>query len=158
MLEEGALAILALGTLGTASTTAELPARLNGLEPRRPLLPGFVRPRVTKLRFWRQVETQKTGSGAERRRESSLMHGAAFEGKEGAVVLVILVLLRQLFKPSPLAAVEPWWWGRAVMVSDPRVIGSECVPSGKWCLSGVHTLAHWHKHTHSGTHWVQGHQ
>ena len=36
------------------------------------------------------------------------MHGAAFEGKEGAVVLVILVLLRQLFKPSPLAAVEPW--------------------------------------------------
>ena len=65
MLEEGALAILALGTLGTASTTAELPARLNGLEPRRPLLPGFVRPRVTKLRFWRQVETQKTGSGAE---------------------------------------------------------------------------------------------
>ena len=33
MLEEGALAILALGTLGTASTTAELPARLNGLEP-----------------------------------------------------------------------------------------------------------------------------
>ena len=54
MLEEGALAILALGTLGTASTTAELPARLNGLEPRRPLLPGFVR-RVTKLRFWRQV-------------------------------------------------------------------------------------------------------
>ena len=154
MLEEGALAILALGTLGTASTTAELPARLNGLEPRRPLLPGFVRPRVTKLRFWRQVETQKTGSGAERRRESSLMHGAAFEGKEGAVVLVILVLLRQLFKPSPLAAVEPW--GRAVMVSDPRVIGSECVRSGKWCLSGVHTHTLAHKRTLA--HWVQGHQ
>ena len=106
MLEEGALAILALGTLGTASTTAELPARLNGLEPRRPLLPGFVRPRVTKLRFWRQVETQKTGSGAERRRESSLMHGAAFEGKEGAVVLVILVLLRQL-QPN-LHLWRPW--------------------------------------------------
>ena len=140
MLEEGALAILALGTLGTASTTAELPARLNGLEPRRPLLPGFVRPRVTKLRFWRQVETQKTGSGAERRRESSL-HGAAFEGKEGAVVLVILVLLRQLFKPSPLASGRGAV-GRAVMVSDPRVIGSECVPSGKWCLSGVHTHTH----------------
>ena len=81
MLEEGALAILALGTLGTASTTAELPARLNGLEPRRPLLPGFVRPRVTKLRFWRQVETQKTGSGAERRRESSLMPRRRLRGE-----------------------------------------------------------------------------
>ena len=112
-------------------------ARLNGLEPRRQAAtvawlcpPSHKAPvlaagrRESEEPVFRSRTVRRCVAGAVwSSLQSWLLHGAAFKGKEGAVLVILVVHhpAQQPLKPSPLAG---GWEGvcrRAMMVSDPRV-------------------------------------
>ena len=117
-------------------------------------MPGFVR-RVTKLRFWRQVDTSRTNRFRSRtvRRAARVVYvvfaafctegGPPSRGRKAVLVILVVHHPQERLKPSPLAGgcsregVLEGDDGQRPSGQDRRrkEEGGGCVRSGKWWLA-----------------------